>query len=342
MLAEFALTPSIFDEDAHDDKDVSLEQLRELGGSMFPRVAASPVMVSNLYGGSWQSAVREVVKAIKDHRARKLCQDLLTKTERTLVVRPPCTEWPGDVECAWAREAIQSAATEEIDRVIATRAAHEILTAECTFIRSIVEVGDAGFWSGISAGRSAPMRVADQSRLLRKLCLHSKFMCLLTPYINGGSDDETAFAIEVIRSAFNRPSDYGSVSIDIHTNGPSGAPDDADYPAKLSNWVGNISTRLHEALNPGESISLYLWPRLLDRYIVGGVFVEAAGGVSQRSPRWGVSMQHIARPGDATKSQPPTPWNLLDKAGLSECFERYFREDATGFLPNYPVRVASR
>lgn len=339
MLAEFALTPSIFDEDAHDDKDVWLEQLRELGGSMFPKVAASPVMVSNLYAGSWHAVAAQVVMAIKDHRARKLCQDLLKKTTRALVFRPACNEWPGEDECAWGREAIQSAVDEDIDRIIATRAAHEVLTAECTFIRSIAEVGDAGFWSGVSTGCLAPMSVAEQSKLLRKLCLHSEFMCLLTPHIYGGSDDETAFAIEVIRSAFNRPPDYGSVSIDIHTSGPSGHPDDVDYAAKLSSCVANISTRLQEALSPGNSILLYIWPKLLERRLVGGVCVKSADGLNRRSPRWGVAMEHIARPGDERRSLEPANWNLLDGNSLSLCFERYFKEDVIGCLPGSPVRV---
>lgn len=342
MLAEFALTPSIFDEDAHDDKDVWLEQLRELGGNMFPRVAASPVMVSNLYDGSWHSVAGKVVMAIKDHRARKLCQGLLEKTRRTLVFRPACNEWPGEEECAWAREAIRSASDEEIERIIATRTAHEVLTSECTFIRSISEVADSGFWQGVSASRSVPMRIADQSRLLRKLCLHTEFLCLLTPRIYGASDDETDFAIEVIRSALKRPPGYRRVSIDIHTRGPSGDPSDADYPNKLSNCVGNISKRLREALGPGDSISLYLWPRLLDRYLAGGIFVESAQGIRRRSPRWGVSMQHIARPEDESRSHPPTSWNLLDRAGLSQCFERYFKEGVAGFLPCSPIPVEGR
>jgi hypothetical protein len=339
MLAEFALTPSVFDEDAHDDKDAWLEQLRELGGNIFPRVAASPVMVSNLYAGSWHSVATQVVMDIKDHRARKLCQDLLEKTRRTLVFRPVCNdEWPGEEECAWGREAIQSASEEAIERIIATRTAHEVLARECTFIRSIDEVTGSGFWQGVSASRSVPMRIGDQSRLLRKLCLHTEFLCLLTPRIYGASDDETDFAIEVIRSALKRPSGYRRVSVDIHTSGPSGDPSDADYSEKLSSCVGNISTRLGEALRPGESISLYVWPRLLDRYIVGGIFVEAAGRVRQRSPRWGVSMQHIARRDERT-SHPATSWNLLDRKSLSECFDQYFRENATGVLPEFPIQV---
>ena len=46
MLTEFALTPSIFDETMHPAADDWQEQLRELGTNMFPKVAASPVMMS--------------------------------------------------------------------------------------------------------------------------------------------------------------------------------------------------------------------------------------------------------------------------------------------------------
>ena len=45
MLTEFAFTPSIFDEDAHDDKEAWRDQLKELGRNMFPRVSAWPVVV---------------------------------------------------------------------------------------------------------------------------------------------------------------------------------------------------------------------------------------------------------------------------------------------------------
>ena len=104
MLAEFAFTPSIFDESAHIDPEVWRDQLRELGSNLFPRTAAWPVMISNLYEGSWHNVALRVLMAIKDPRARVLCENLLQNAASTLVHRPAQGEWPGDDSVAWGRK----------------------------------------------------------------------------------------------------------------------------------------------------------------------------------------------------------------------------------------------
>lgn len=340
MLAEFALTPAVFDEDAHEDKDAWLEQLRELGANMFPKVAPSPVMVSDLYAGSWYNEVVGIVRGIRHQGARVLCQGLLKKVENALVFRPVARkDWPGEDECAWGREAIESSRYEPIDRIVATERVREVLREDNPLVRCIGEVLDSGFWAGISISQHVPMRITDQSTILRKICLHAEFLCLLTPHIYGGSDDETDFAIEVIRSATHRPAGYHPVGIDIHTSGPKGNPGDPDYAVKLSSSCGNMTRRLCEALKPGDLVRLFIWPKLLDRFLVGGVFVETADGSRRRSPRWGVSMPHIARVGDEAKSHRPTSWSLLDNKALYDCFDTYFKENATGMLPGSPIVI---
>ena len=61
MLSEFALTPSIFDEEAQPDADLWREQLDRLLSNMFPNVSAWPVMVSNLHSGSWQKTALQMI-----------------------------------------------------------------------------------------------------------------------------------------------------------------------------------------------------------------------------------------------------------------------------------------
>src|SRR5581483_11633672 len=88
MIAEFALTPSLFDPAAHDDRAGWLEQLTELKSGMFPPTAVSPVLVSDLAGG-WRAWVEHLVKNInkEDQRVRVRVQDLLTKASGRLVRR---------------------------------------------------------------------------------------------------------------------------------------------------------------------------------------------------------------------------------------------------------------
>jgi hypothetical protein len=340
MLAEFALTPSIFDEDAHQDKDAWLDDLQHLGAAMFPHVSASPAIISNLYDGSWHPEATKIVGAIQDHRARTRCQSLLTKMKDLLVFRPACKEWPMD-ECAWGREAACSAIEEPIERIIASKTAHATLISEGHPARCISEVQDSGFWGGINAGGTVPMRISDQVGLLRKLCVHAEFLCLATPHIYGGFDDETDFAKAVIQSAFARPAGFRRVSIDIHTEGPRGNPGDAGYSTKLANSITNITQTVKQILKSGQTITLYVWPEgeLLHRYVVGGLHAEMGGGQKRRSPRWAICLQHFARRGD-NPDQAPAPWQLLPRKDLLDCFNRYFAEGVTGCLAPSPVQIA--
>jgi len=154
MLTEFAFTPSIFDEDAHEDKEAWRDQLRELNSSMFPRTSAWPIVVSDLYAGSWSSHILPYVERIQDHVAKKHCQGLLTNMERMLVVRPDCRDWPNDNDVAWSREAVATHLIEPIDRIVSVVSTKQAMAGEFSLIRSIDEVMDAGFWQGIKSDAS--------------------------------------------------------------------------------------------------------------------------------------------------------------------------------------------
>ena len=60
------------------------EQLDRLLSNMFPNVSAWPVMVSNLHSGSWEKTALQMIYRVKDHRAKKRCQELLQNASKTL------------------------------------------------------------------------------------------------------------------------------------------------------------------------------------------------------------------------------------------------------------------
>ena len=239
MLAEFALTPSIFDESAQADAEEWRDQLRELGAAMFPRTGAWPVMISNLYSGSWENVANKVMKSVQDPKARELCAGLLTNSSKAFVSRPACGDWPGEESILWAKEALASHSDFPIDRIIGCKAIYDILRAEHRSIRCIKEVQDSGFWKGVESSWSQSMRISDQVDALRKICVHASFICLITPHIYGGVGNETDFAIELIKSSFDRLADYGPVELEIHTEGPKD-PDSIDYKSRLESSIKNI------------------------------------------------------------------------------------------------------
>jgi hypothetical protein len=317
MLAEIAITPSIFDEAVHPDLELWKEQLRELGSWMFPKTGPSPVMISDLFGGSWKKIILDNVKSIKDQKARLYAQDIFKKLSRILVCRPAIGEWPGEDSISWGREAILSNNLEPIDRIIGCKLVHDVISKETRFFRCIDEVKDAGFWNNVESSWQQPMNIKDQTKALRKLCLHSDFLCLITPYIQAGGNDETDFAISIIKSAFTRPQGYSSVEIEIHTKMTT---DPSKDPTIL---INNISNVIRPNLKHNQKVRLVLRPDLLDRYLIVGNHAKLSDGLTQKTPMWGVALNHIAKKQDEKKGTPPTTWTLLNKNHLMELFNRY-------------------
>jgi hypothetical protein len=336
MIGELAFTPSIFDELAHADGESWREQLRELGNAMFPRTAAWPVMVANLYEGSWHHIALKTARAVKEGKARVLCEEMLGNIGKILVHRPSAGEdWPPD-DLAWGREALAAHAVEPIDRIVSCRAVQNILAREGHPIRCIDEVQASGFWGNISSQWSQPLTIPSQIEAIRKLTLHAEFICLITPHVRGAADDETEFTLQLIRAALRRPGGARPGEIEIHAEGPDN-PASSDFAQRLQNSVGNTTRAILSALQTGQSVRLVLWPKLLDRYLIAGVFTETSSGVRLRSPRWGIAMQHIARTVDAREPKPPTSWSLLARAQLGDVFDRHC--SGTSHMPLYSTII---
>ncbi len=175
--------------------------------------------------------------------------------------------------------------------------------------------------------------------MLSKICLHGEFLSLISPHIGGRSDDETDFAAALIRRAFDRPPGYPTPQIEVHVEGPSF---DAPHPAFTEaqrKKVDNIDASLREALQPGQRISLVVWPKLLDRYLLAGLVQADASGANRKYPRWGVHLGHIARKSDSRRTACDTEWKLVNRERLSTLFQRYAADGVTGYLPPSPILI---
>lgn len=339
MLAEFALTPSIFDKSAHKDREAWLRQLQELRHGMFPRGAACPVMVSNLYNGAWQAAALNAVSSIdeQDHEARDLCMGILKMVlDGTLVHRPACSDKEPSNDTAWAKEAVNSISFEPIDRIVTCKPVYEVVSRRCGSVCCIDKVRDDHFWNGISSQWSQPLNVADQVKTLRKLCVHSEFLCLVTPYIRGEDDDETTFAQEMIRSAFRRSKEHSPPLVEIHTTVDWKI---ASAPDQFKSVVHHVSCRLRSVLVGDQQVRLVIWPKskLLDRYLIAGIHTKTSDEKRVRKPCWGVSMPHIARKAHDDEPMPPTPWSLLSAKQIYDVSQHFCKEGRTGYLHDSTV-----
>jgi hypothetical protein len=334
MLVEFALSPAIFDDSLQPNAEEWSDQIRELASAMFPRTAACPVVVSNLYDGSWQHEAAQSVKAIANQNDRARCQSLLDKIDRTLVTRPSAADWPVD-EDGWGRVAIASDAEAPIDRIVLTDVCHTRMWAEEPSLRALKEVTDAGFWHGIPLDGSPRFDIAYQVGLLRALTTHSQFLWLASPHIRGTNDDETDFAIALIRQAFGRPSTFSSVDIEIHVEAPE-RPTATDFTTRLKNAQRNVEHRLREALTPGQTVNVVMWTKLLDRALIGGTYSPLSDGTQATSPRWGIYLGHIARRA-APPAVPPTGWHILLPDALVQWHDQLCQNNRATIIAQFAV-----
>src|SRR5262249_3618320 len=139
-----------------------------------------------------------------------------------------------------------------------------------------------------------------------------------------------------VRSTLQRPVDYLKPEIEIHTEAPD-KPTSSDYAQRLRTLTQNISNSLRSALSASQKVQLVLWPKLLDRYLLAGVYAELSDRTRSRSPRWGVSMQHIARKADERTASPPTSWALLTRSQLLDEFDRYCKAGVGGYITRVDI-----
>ncbi|GEM_PF-2061384 len=77
-----------------------------------------------------------------------------------------------------------------------------------------------------------------------------------------------------------------------------------------------MAHKIERNLKSPHKADLYFWPKLLDRVVVAGNFVKESDGTLRKSPRWGVSMNHVARGSDP--NAPETEWGR-EKGDAAHC-----------------------
>ncbi|MDZ4847854.1 MAG: hypothetical protein SGI77_01045 [Pirellulaceae bacterium] len=323
MLAEIAVLPGVFDERKFSDIREWTQQLRFLKLALFPSTAASPYFVSNLHSGNLIELTRSIAENATDSSAKRICLDLLKLLERVAVFRPACEDYPKEDDLAWIQEAAKSDKSEAIERVIAppcvmTEAKNRF--GKRTFC--LCGFDEDQFAKDIGSSWTPTMNVLSQVESIRKICVHCGFICIASPYIDGGEDDDTNFVIEVLKSVRDRPKGFHPVDIQVQFAAPD-KPTNIDFRDRLSRKARNISKSLRDAMGESFDAELVARPEFKDRYIFAGFRTESSRKTKQTAIRWGVYLGHIARRGDDRKNLPMTNWHLLSSLDILKNFENF-------------------
>lgn len=321
MLAEVAFLPGVFDQKQFANLSEWKQHLRFIKLALFPSTAASPYFICNLHAGNLLAIARSFVESATDLPTKRICLDLLKLMERAAVTRPICNVcYPGESDLAWLHEAESSDRSEPIERIVVPPNVFEGIGKQfkgrgfC-----ITDFDEPEFANGINSSWTPPMSIKSQVESIRKICIHSEVVCIASPYIFGGVDDDTDFVIEVVNCIRNRPADYPRAKIQIHFEAPSDAGS-ADFPSRLTSKAKCIAHSLRAKLGNEFDAELVAWPDFLDRYIFAGALTQTSKKVRKIAIRWGVFAGHTARRGDEHKNLADTNWHLLSAEDISKMF----------------------
>jgi hypothetical protein len=321
MLCEFALTPQLFDDQRNSGDPNWKEHLRELGRSMFPRNAASPVVVSDLYDSSWQHVFKETVEAIKDEAAKDLARGFLSMILDATVMRPAIGNWPAD-EDDWAQEAIATNGVEPLKRIVVTDQTYRVVQHQGAVAVKLSQVGRPACWQDILAGRSLPLDIAVQVAALRSMLIHADFIALISPHVRGERGDETDFMVALTRSLAKCNWPRPNLIVDLHVEAPDRTAA-SDFESRWKNVLANVRTTFAPVRPMVNRIRVFAWPKVLSRYIFGGRVADVNGAILPAATRWAISTPHIARTGDRPDADAPF-WHLLPSNEITPLHSKYY------------------
>lgn len=323
MLSEFALTPAIFDEGAHENKLDWLLQVKELGAGLFPRTGVCASLVADLYAGSWRHQASDAAKQIGDPRIAEHCKALLVQIDQILVQRPAVAEWP-ETDAAWATEAVGSNQVDPFDRIVAPKSTKVQMEEGAEHVRDLDEVLSAKFWSGMGPDRSPAMVVGEQVSLLGKLLAHLQWIRVINPY---GCTSESRFCYTLLATAFGCNHLTQTRQAELHVQQPD-TSDDVDRLARQVRLAEAAHRHLRDNTPDDFDVRLFFWRReqLRERRIIAGTYSRRLNSPELESVRWGLRTDHVAHETD--KPEDNTDWSLLDRRSLLRWHEKYSRETA--------------
>jgi hypothetical protein len=170
------------------------------------------------------------------------------------------------------------------------------------------------FGEEIRPTKLVSLKIDEQISLLQNLLRRSDFICLFNPHITGDHHDETRFAKELVRVAFDRPAPFPSPQIEIHTQ-----PRDSKATFDLDDRLRKSMAHVADSIGPpggvtASGIRIVFHKKLLDRYMFAGTITRSEDDQPVMIPRWSIHLGHVARADDGSSTTVPTTWALHGKS----------------------------
>jgi hypothetical protein len=254
LLAEYAITPDVFDTTAYSSDEVCGLHLQVLKD-----VLLHEGLVRDLRSGEWARIFDDASRPWH-RRGKELLKKLRTQ-HRTVLTNATHPMQP-QTDAEWCLEALGSHASRPLAGVIATDATAAPHAGNAT-ISSVSRLANASWWAGRRPSLRVNRTLADYQAALDSVLLHANSMMFIDPFIDptNGQYGDLMKLLAILRGRTVKP------LIEIHR--AAWYEGGNDKRARVEQVVAALQPSFHAmAKGAGVSVEVFLWDDIHDRFLI--------------------------------------------------------------------------
>ncbi len=255
LLAEYALTPDVFDTSAYGSEEVCGVHLQVL-----KEVLLHEGVVRNLRGGEW-GRVFESPDRAWHRRGKELLKKLRTQQRVVLAeaVRPATPQ----TDAEWCLEALGSHASRSLTGIIATDDTAAPHSGDAA-VSAVSRLANAPWWAARSPSLRVGRTFAEYESALGVVLRHANSLSFIDPFIDPSDHHQYGDLMRLISSLRTR-----SVKPLVEIHRAAWYNRGNDKRPQVSDVVGAVEPYLRAAArSAGLSVEVFLWDEIHDRYLI--------------------------------------------------------------------------
>lgn len=299
MLAEYALSPCIFDINSYngDDKssrnklcDSSLKNIRDI-------LIEEEALVRNLHNGDWSKYVLNI--SSKHPNTKYILRVLNLRSVKSIKIVEPSSH------LEWCQEALESHKREALNGIIASQSMAANFLNE-KIISSIEDISIVGWLRSRSNSVRLSRITKDYLDNLRLILSNANSIKFIDPYLDPSGTNYKEF-YQLI-SAIQRTSG-AAPRIEVHRK-YSGSP--SDPPLTQDDWINRFKRLSNTLVTAKLKIEVFVWDDFHDRYLISNLI--------------GINLNNGF---DISTANDMTTWNKLSRQ-VKEDINKEFTPDSMG------------
>lgn len=255
LLAEYALTPGVFDVSAYNSEEVCGLHLQAL-----KEVLLHEGLVRNLRAGEWAKTFDNSSRPWHQ-RGKELLKKL--RTQQRIVAADPAAPATPQTDAEWCAEALASHSARPLAGVIATDAT-AVPHSSNVIVSAVSKLSSARWWASRSPSLRLGRTLVDYQTALAPVLRHANSLMFVDPFIDPTDHHQYGDLMKLLVALRTR-----SVKPLVEIHRAAWYSGGNDKRPRVSDVVAALTPAITQAAKTaGLAVDVFLWDEIHDRYLI--------------------------------------------------------------------------